>query len=390
VSAFDPQDLLGRAENDHLEFKEAEALRRPANIAREVVGFLNADGGDIWIGIKEEAGRAVELQTIPDVEGARRSLLDHLVDIIEPQFIPAEVELACKGGLLCVSVQKGHNPPYAQRDGGRRFMVRIADRLREMSREEIAMAFGDGSKKEDRLAATKDSLRKDQTSVIPGRPQLWLRLVPTDPLAIDFNDRPTKQQFETWLKDAKSTGNRPSGSTFVNRLAWPDFSTKQVVLGGDKEYRRTQITEDGQVTFTVDGIGLSRLDIPSPQLDPYALMEYPVSVFRLMSEILKRYDKGDTKRQVIARLVISGIRGFSLRPGSPRGDSIWALEGRANFEKDVLEIDPERLVFDARELKENPDRCGLRVVLRIYGEFGFDNDAIPREFDQKQGVLVLE
>ena len=59
MRAFDPKSLLGKAESDRLEFKEAEALRRPANIGREVVGFLNADGGEIWIGVKEEHERAV-------------------------------------------------------------------------------------------------------------------------------------------------------------------------------------------------------------------------------------------------------------------------------------------------------------------------------------------
>jgi predicted HTH transcriptional regulator len=197
MSAFDPRDLLGKAEGDRLEFKEAEALRRPANIAREVVGFLNAQGGDIWIGVKEGGGKAVELQTIPNIETARRSLLDSLIDLIEPQFNQEEVGVSCEGTLIRVSVSRsGQNPPYAVRDGGRRFLVRIDDRLREMSREELASAFSAGStKKESSMQAsaqTKDELRKAQRSEALAKDQLWLRIVPTESLQIDFNDEPTR------------------------------------------------------------------------------------------------------------------------------------------------------------------------------------------------------
>jgi hypothetical protein len=59
------------------------------------------------------------------------------------------------------------------------------------------------------------------------------------------------------------------------------------------------------------------------------------------------------------------------------------------FENDVLEIDPDRLVFAANDLKQNPDRCGLRVVRLIYGRFGFESGAIPPEFDQQQGRLLM-
>ena len=213
MNAFDPKSLLGQAESDHLEFKEAEALRRPANIAREVVGFLNAKEGEgeIWVGVKEKGGRAVEIQEIPDVERSLGSLRDHLIDMIEPQFTSEEVKLGCEGGLLHVSVKPGHNPPYAQLDGGRRFLVRIADRLREMSREEITRAFGGPSTNQDLVVKIATDLRNDEASAALERPQLWLRLVPTESLEIDFNDEPTKKQFQTWLTDPSATQNRGSG-----------------------------------------------------------------------------------------------------------------------------------------------------------------------------------
>ena len=41
---------IGTREDLHTEFKRADALKDLATIAREVVGFLNSEGGVIWIG----------------------------------------------------------------------------------------------------------------------------------------------------------------------------------------------------------------------------------------------------------------------------------------------------------------------------------------------------
>jgi len=73
---FRYEEFAGKDENDRREFKEAEALRRPANIGREVVGFLNAGGGDIWIGVEEKEGRAVGFQQIADIDRSLISLRD--------------------------------------------------------------------------------------------------------------------------------------------------------------------------------------------------------------------------------------------------------------------------------------------------------------------------
>jgi hypothetical protein len=47
------------------------------------------------------------------------------------------------------------------------------------------------------------------------------------------------------------------------------------------------------------------------------------------------------------------------------------------------------LVFSLQEVIEEPDRCGFRLVRRVYEAFGFYEDAIPKEFDRKTGRLVL-
>ena len=391
MSGFDPKSLLGKAESDRLEFKEEAVLERPASIGREVVGFLNADGGDIWIGVKEEHERAVGYESIPDIEQARRSLLDHLIDTIQPQFRPEEVKLDCEGGLIHVTVKKGSSSLYAQRDGGWRFWIRIDARLREMSFHEIAKEFSRRSKaestKKDRVTEIAAELRKAQASVVIEKPQLWLRLVPTESLEIGFDVDATKVQFLSWLTDASSTGNRRSGWNFVNDLRGPRFFGNKVTHGNDDDYMRTEITEQGHVTFWVrDSLGQPGSE---PSIAPYELIEYPVSVFRLMAAILNRYGNGHADLQVVAGLVISGIRGWSLRPGSPRGPARMLLLGPKKFPDDVLELDPIAFTEGQIRDRDKPDWCGLRIVQRIYERFGFESNAIPPEFDQQQGWLLL-
>jgi hypothetical protein len=391
MSDFDPQNLLGKREDGHLEFKDAEVLRRPVNVAREVVGFLNADGGDVWIGVKEgEQGQAAELQPLPNPEAARRSIFDHLVGVIEPSFSQDEVAVTCVGGLVRVAVSKGAHPPYAVRDGGRRFLIRVDDRLNEMTREQIRDAFtketGDAGRD---LSALKVDLRERLKVDALKRDQLWLGLVPTERLTIDFSDESTKKLFWTWFTDPKATGNRKSGWSFDcdPSLQRPQFPGDRLVHGQDTDFIKTTISERGEVTFVVELSALSNIPVAKNQFQPYALLEYPVSVFRLMGQILDRFSAKRTDSKVFAAFSMKGVQGWKLDPGSPREPTRWP--GPRIFERDVLQIDLERLEFDAQMFVLHPDRCALRLIRLIYGSLGFEDNAIPSEFDQSRGVLSI-
>jgi hypothetical protein len=55
---------LGETESQKLEFKGKDALKHLPNVSRAVVAMLNTAGGDIWIGLGEEQGRAVRVDAI--------------------------------------------------------------------------------------------------------------------------------------------------------------------------------------------------------------------------------------------------------------------------------------------------------------------------------------
>ncbi len=385
----DPNGIRGKRESHVLEFKSQEILKAPAKIAREVVAFLNKEGGDVWIGYPEQNGIALAPEVIPDADRMLGALQNHLIDTIEPPVrIPDEIDIKVANAQIRVSVRKGQNGPYAQRDRGRHFWIRIGDRLREMSREEIAEGFRGQPKSEERFLKVVSDLRQAQQGAAKEAPRLWLRLVPSESLSIDFDDEENRKQFREWLMNPKATGNRPAGWNFANRYEYPKFLSDRVTQG-DSDIRCTEIRSTGQVTFTMNRDTLNRKAIESERqnLSPYLLMEFPTSVLRLAAAILGRYQGGRANLKVVAGFLISGVREWSLRPGSPDEPLPWA--GPKTFEQKVLEIDPERLVFDADRLTRKPDECGFQLVRLIYEAFGFDKDAIPPEFDQQQGILRL-
>lgn len=385
MTASGTQGLLGKPEDDQLEFKDAEVMRRPIKVARDVVGFLNADGGVVWIGVKEEQGRAVALQPFENPHLARRSVLDHLIGVVEPAFSQSEVKVEDVEGLIRVIVRRGANRPYAVRDGGRHYLIRVDDRLNEMTREQIGEEFrkADRATRQDVLDLQKHLHSARQEAL--ATESLWLRLAPLPQLTIDFYDKTIEQLLRTWLTDPGSTGNRRSGWNFVNDLRRPQVKGRALQHGDEEDFKRTTITNEGELTFVVALSALTNLARASNRFEPYALLEYPVSVFRLMSKLLQLPGVDAEGTKVIGAFSMNGIRGWVLSPGSPRQPIRWP--GPKTYEGKELWIPPEWLELDAKLLRDEPDRCALQLIRLVYGELGFEEDAIPAEFDRSRGVL---
>ena len=91
--------------------------------------------------------------------------------------------------------------------------------------------------------------------------------------------------------------------------------------------------------------------------------------------------------KVAADLMLLGLRGWSLRPNSPGG--FHRLNSPHTFTDATDLVWDKPLLFEAQELADEPDRCGYRLVERVYEAFGFRREAIPREFDEASGRLLL-
>ncbi|HYG63159.1 MAG TPA: ATP-binding protein [Thermoanaerobaculia bacterium] len=406
---------LWERESLQREFKDRLALDNPEIIAREAVGMLNASGGTVWVGLRDDKeGRAVEVQPIPESEREKKRLLDFLVDAIEPSPRGRELDVRIVeregGALLTVVLHPSETrKPYALlRKGGRHFVTRVGDRIRPMTREEIASRFMGGGEEKEVVEETEKSLRSELQLFQREQPDsevLWLRLAPTARLSLDLN----QLESSDLLIDPAATGNRRGGSTFLAARAWGSLpgraresgATSYLAVGKPGSSELT-VHPDGSLRFLVPLKSLHAGADPevSKPLYPEALAEYPTSVFRLAAKLYAQpslWEGGDVPPPdsiLVVGLALLGLRGWSLRPGSPHlpgsiGHHMFLASAPRVYQEDDFILEP-LLHFKNRDVCEDPDSCGFRLVRRIYGDaFLFSLKDLPAEFDRKTGRLVL-
>jgi len=390
-----PSDLLGRAEDQRLEFKSGDALKQPSRIARAIVAMLNSGlGGEIWIGVAEKDGRADRLEPLEDLGRKKSRLWDHLVDSIDPSPLPGEVDLeeiaVGEGGLLVIRVgAEARRGPYAfLREGGRHFVVRVAERVRPMSRQEIFTEVpGSRTQPNDPVEQAREAvsrrceeIRQDGTA--------WMMIKP----AVDQLLELTREQVERW-SDPTTTGNRRMGWHYARTFAGVERVQGvhwKVRSGGQQTLL---IRKDGSLELSLPLSAFSHPINLAPEKDdelfPYALLEYPVSVLRLFRAIQAAAPEPKPCPCVVG-LAMFGLRGWKLRPFSPRSPGYRiphpGFEHRTFPDRDLI-LDPLTVGWD--DMIASDDRVALRLVKQVYGWFGYDPEAIPVEFDQDAAVLRL-
>lgn len=379
---------LGEKENLHQEFKSRDALKKLETIAREVVAMLNAEGGMVWVGLRDENDRAVAVETIPNADREQRRLRDYLVDTIEPSPAGREVEVEVvsvegEGEILRVrSKPERGRAPYAHlKEGGRLFVLRTSDRVRPMTREEVSERFRTAApQREEAQKQAAERLLGRRTAVEKEPGLFWLGIEPTREIEIDLHD----PKYTEYLMDPAQTGNRRAGWSFA-KVTYPLTWRKDALVTNPDDRRFIEIRRDGGLTFGLPLNGLWRGTEPR-EIWPYALLEYPVSAFRIARKIYE--DKLQSSDVVLADLALIGIAGSKLRRSSP-GTWDFQLEGMVEFRQSESLIWERPLQFPFGEVLAEPDRCGYRLVERVYEAFGYGRDAIPLEFDQKTGRLIF-
>lgn len=390
-----PSELLGRKEDQRLEFKSGDALKQPSRIARAVVAMLNSGlGGEIWIGVAEKDGRADRLEPLEDLARKKSRLWDHLVDSIDPSPLPDEVDVeeiaAGEGGLLVIRVGAGpRRGPYAfLREGGRHFVVRVAERVRPMSRQEIFMELpGSAPRQDSSLERARNAVSR-RCEKVRQDGNAWMLVKP----AVDQSLELSREQVER-LSDPTTTGNRRMGWHYARTFAGVERVQGvnwRIRSGG----RQTLLMQnDGTLELTLP---LSALFHPSStrsesddEIFPYALLEYPVSVLRLFRAVQAVAPRPRPSDCVVG-FAMFGLQGWKLRPFSPRSPGYRiphpGYPHQTFADKDLI-VDP--LVVAWEDIVATDDRVALRLVRQVYAWFGYEPDAIPEEFDQDDAVLRL-
>jgi hypothetical protein len=382
---------LGKKEDLHLEFKSADSLKDPEKIAREVVAMLNADGGEVWVGLGEEEERAVLVESIPDVERESRRLHDYLVDVIEPPPDAQEVRVIIRESdegknLLCIeTMPSSHRKPYAfLRKGGRFYVTRVGARIRPMTREEILSKQPDGlDAGVERAELALLAARKEVLA--SGRQILWLRFEPGVEISLDIQSR----MLEEILQDPRVSGNRFPGWNFASFLSRP--RPQQDALIAADEGRQVTIRRDGGLIFDASLTALLWQGEEN-EIWPLALLEYIVSSFRISRSVYREALR--PQDPVAVDLALAGGKGWKLRAGTPGAGTMGAMFFRLRYpirtfteSADLVLTQP--LTFRFEEIDREPDRCGYRLIERVYEAFGIRREDIPNLFDSESGRLVL-
>ncbi len=390
---------LGEQESLTVEFKRADALKDPANIARESVGFLNAEGGEIWIGVGETAGVADIIEAVPNPEQQRDRLQDALVDLVEPSPIigrELEIEVARfpadqTRGLLRVRVFRGPRGPYALlRQTTRAYLKRTGSRLRPMTREELALAFQQASTEEDRVAKVVQELR---SYVRKWADEGFAGLKVLVRTGSDVELVLEKEKLEPLFRDPRLTGNRPLGWNFTSSHYYELRPFRQngqngYRLGEKDSVQWTTISTGGDIEFSTVLERLQWQGQPK-SLWPFALLEFPVSVARLARTLYAMHASRpllpDTP--IVLGLGFFQIKEWTLAPGSPHSIAYLRRTPRTYAEADSFLGEP--VVVRLAELDASPDRCAFRLVRQVYQAFGYEERDIPQEYNRDTGQLTF-
>lgn len=403
---------VGERESQTLEFKSRAALAKPETVARAVVAMLNAEGGEVWVGLRDEGDVAVELEGIEDAEIARNRLHDSLVDRIDPspdaREVRVEVVPAQRDVLRIEATPRKDRRPYALIVGqGRQYPIRVGARVRSLSRDEIGARFA-GSMVSTPVAtseieAAKQRLIAAREAVLAaGEAVLWIGLVPAFPDAeLDFDAvRRSDLLIEPRLSESHGLYSWPAafwGARLTGRL---EVATRSAA-GSTVLYWRTpwgdelSLDRAGALFARAPLVNFATGRLPyvegdEPVLFPDRFIGWVVSAFRVLSRLhsddrlwVRPHPGPDDS--VSASLVVSGLAGWRLLPGLlPHPAAVPRLHGslaRRAHQDFVLE---SPLALKLGAIREEPDRCALRLLTRLYEAFGLFESDIPL-FDRKTG-----
>jgi len=384
-AGMNPHLPIDKQEGEKLELKSLAALDEPDNIAREAVGMLNSQGGEVWIGIEEgEERHAVE--PLPRVEAARqrRRLQDHLLDVIEPTPVAGEVSVTEEpvgsgpqeeGRVLRVALMPapGRRPYALRRHSGRHFLRRFGDRIVPMSWDEIGRAF----KAAEPLATPRAAhqLLEDLEILREGATdRLWLGIEPQGPGELNL-----RGLAEMPLLEDPTLSRTPRGSYNFTAALYRGAAriVKSELMIGDDELS-LRILKSGGVRFEAalaETFWVGRVPFVEAErlLSPEALLGYLLSVVRLVGRLLeaeaplwRRSPQGD----LWVALGITGLRGWGLLPGNLAEWPSYRYQIRRFQDQDLILREPLRFTQD--DIRDRPDECGVRIVERIYDAFEID------------------
>jgi len=147
-------ELIANGENSGVEFKRDDI--RPEQLAREVVGLANLNGGRILLGVEDD-GSIIGVQRA-DLE---TWIMDTVfVRYVHPMIIPhyEEVQMEETLRVAVISISQGVTKPYVVRDRDREdIYIRVGSTTRRATREQQARLYSQGGMRHTELLPVSGS-----------------------------------------------------------------------------------------------------------------------------------------------------------------------------------------------------------------------------------------
>ncbi len=133
---MDIKELISQGENSGVEFKQSDV--RPESVAKEIVAFLNAIGGNILIGVNDDGN-------ISGIDKSSRNWEEWVMNICRDHVNPPVSDVKVlfhkldEQTILNIQVPKGTNKPY--QDNKNQFYIRVGSTNRVASQLELLRLF---------------------------------------------------------------------------------------------------------------------------------------------------------------------------------------------------------------------------------------------------------
>jgi ATP-dependent DNA helicase RecG len=129
------KDIIITGESSHLEFKSEQV--KPDDLAKEIVAFLNFQGGKILLGVEDDG--TISGVSRPDVE---EWVINICRNNVVPSIIPGYQKLSVEGkDVVVLDIPAGLAKPYHTQKGD--YYIRAGSTARKASREELSRLFQD-------------------------------------------------------------------------------------------------------------------------------------------------------------------------------------------------------------------------------------------------------
>ena len=402
------------AEDRHLDFKEQPydtSDRGRAELLKDVTAFLNADGGYLIIGIREDgSGHAERFASVADPESVRRSILDRCLQGIDPR--PPHLNVDCQAvdenSVVIVHVPESDRKPHCARPDAEHhyFWRRYEDGNKLMTMAEIRECL-EGDQVHREMGELRREMERLQRERVRER-EMDLDVNETELLRLQSMDALLKHIDTRFIRDIGSQACYrifacPTNLSQVNlyeqihalrtlltnppalRTHGWDMMTHDAprvtaigVEAGDDSYRHVSIFLNGYVEFRTpaddESFHWAQKGDPKP-VNPHAIIEPAVCFVLLVQEVLRL---AGYQGQVRLGLGLFNIKGTCLLPyatdtGEYRVSSykLGQPDGPQPFPEKSLKTEVDICASDL------PGEVAWRLVSHVYYRFGYTDEMIP-------------